>query len=494
MACPLVDQRGQTALFLATKNEDVDAVEALLAVEFWKGKVDNYLDLAAGDGCGASPLYVAISRGNADLVAFLLRHGASPAFLGQLRRERWPRTPLSRACRSGHVECVRSLLLSAPGARTLNLAAAHHRTPLMEAAWHLQAETVRLLLAQPDVDVLLANDKGCSALQEAVYWGKGRQGPGSDLERASLILELLLQHCAERCLSLDQADVDGCGALSYAAAAQGDQVGWVAKLLAARADPCGSPSRGSKAGGWDAVRTLPEISAQPWGGTPLEEAATRSNVGVVEALLASVASRVDLAEASARSHDCAKLAEELVAIAAGPGRQCAAGPFELCGNLPPQFSRGGPAARDAPLLARHLEAAAPAETAAEGAAETEVIAPPKLQLPDQSPYIRLFGGQSSYTTRASRSPSLGPAFSPLVFDPAAPAPDGGAQMPPLNLLGEPLAASSSPPSSRVGSCSPPPPADAATAACCGREFDEGLSASASVLLMVDRGGTRTAWR
>lgn len=185
--CPLVDQRGCTALLLAVKFENVEAVEALLDAGLWREVVDDYeyINTGAGDEAGTSALYVAVSRGNVELVELLLNHQASLQFVGQEKRERWPRTPLSRACMLGHVECAKVLMERSDGAKSLNQAATHRRTPLMEAVWHLQVDLVQLLVSKPSLDARLAEDDGGTALHKAVYWGRGRSGSCADHDRAT---------------------------------------------------------------------------------------------------------------------------------------------------------------------------------------------------------------------------------------------------------------------------------------------------------------------
>lgn len=201
----------------------------------------------------------------------------------------------------GHIESVHTLLEYSEGAQTLNKTAARRRTPLAESVWHLHVDVVQALLSHRSIDVTLSGDDGSTALHAAAYWGKGRAGSNGDSVRSTTILGLLIQHHVSKALSLDRGDCDGCTALCYAAAADDDQDQWVTQLLVAKANPDVKPVGGSKALGWHAVRgSSGAFGAQPWGGSPLEEAASRGNSRVVATLLAAMAGQLDVSGASER--------------------------------------------------------------------------------------------------------------------------------------------------------------------------------------------------
>ena len=353
--CPLVNSRGQTALLIAVRAENEEAARVLLQARLWMqmeeegkeeatvspGGVDanHYVDLAStGEpGPGASPLYVAICREHPGLVeALLTLGGASPKLIGQVKGERWPRTPLSRACALGSLECVGALLRSSEGISTVNMCAAHRRTPLMEAVWHNHPRTVGLLLATGAVDLTLANEDGATALHAASYWGRHRGGGGvsapasaaaaAEKGRADSILGMLLAQCRRSSLQqpqdtpsnssvIDLVDNDGCTALCHAASALGDQDEWVNALLHEGACPSGA---GYPCGGYHARGLLAcwedgggggngggggSIDGQPWGSRPVEEAATRGHVKVVATLLHHAANTTAAAAAARASEE-----------------------------------------------------------------------------------------------------------------------------------------------------------------------------------------------
>ena len=318
--CPLASASGQTALFYTVKLEMADAAAVLLRAPPCAG----YVDLGLAEvGCAASssPLYVAVSRGDAEMARLLLRNGADPALVGQHRRtDDWPRTPLGKACAVGSAACVQAILSAPRGLATLNVApgAPPSRVALLECVWALHAPCVEALLAHDDVDALAAAADGSAALHEAAYWGKGRQLP-SQHSAATAMLTNLIAHHAARHLPVDVFDFDGCTPLCFACAAADDQCAWVRALLDAGASPAVRPSGGFNAHGWraallenggreaergrDALFDVPSLGPQPWGGRPLEEAASRGHRDCLAALLAAVAaSTAKTADATGGAH------------------------------------------------------------------------------------------------------------------------------------------------------------------------------------------------
>lgn len=359
--CPLTNATGQTALFYAAKLE-LHAVAAVLLRTAPCTGYENFGLIEHGCAAASSPLYVAVSRGDADMLDLLLTYGASPALLGQHKRtDSWPRTPLGKASALGHTACVRTLLSTPAGAATLNLApgAPPYRTALLEAVWALRLDCVELLLAHDSVDVLRAEADGACALHKAAYWGRGRASAlQSEHELATALLRVLIRHHASRGLSVDPRDCDGCTPLCYACASLDDQSGWVRALIEAGASTAVCPAGGFNAHGWraaldeqaaqraerghDALFGVAQPGSQPWGGTPIEEAASRGHRASVATLLAA-ANAKDAIGHSIQIDAYAESANELVAKALDAAAHDAhaplsAGDLEAVGCLPAAIS------------------------------------------------------------------------------------------------------------------------------------------------------------
>ena len=116
-----------------------------------------------------------------------------------------------------------ALLTDERAATTINLAPPlpPHRTAMLEATWYCKLDCVRVLLEQPQIDVLAAEQDGGCALHDACWgrWGRGYR----EYAKATKLLELLLQYHREHGLTVDPLDCDGCTPLCFAAAAEGDQ-------------------------------------------------------------------------------------------------------------------------------------------------------------------------------------------------------------------------------------------------------------------------------
>lgn len=291
--CPIVDAKGRSALWLAVSSGNTEVVRVLLEHPPATNGT-SYADLAAFDSSScdvpASPLHLAIGQGNSEIVRLLLDN-ASKCLSSQTKGEQWPTLPMCRASALGHTACLEELLRHSEMQKAINCASSFrpHRTALLEAVWHVKVDCVETLLNAPNIDVLVAEQDGGTALHEACYWGKGRSSFVASHLGATKIVDMLILYHQERGISLDTPDADGCTPLSFAAAAEGDQSGWVSMLLNGGALPHTRPWGGAKALGLrKATSTSINLTAQPWGGTPLEETATRGNVAVVATLCAAI--------------------------------------------------------------------------------------------------------------------------------------------------------------------------------------------------------------
>ncbi|MBQ3526864.1 MAG: ankyrin repeat domain-containing protein [Akkermansia sp.] len=126
---------------------------------------------------------ILIYYGNPDKLQLLITAGADVN-----KADKDGKTPLYRAAKFGHPECVK-LLLAAPGI-DVNKANKKGYTPLQMAAWKGHPECVKLLLAAPGIDVNKADGDGWTPL----YWAAGKghtecvklllAAPGIDVNKA----------------------------------------------------------------------------------------------------------------------------------------------------------------------------------------------------------------------------------------------------------------------------------------------------------------------
>jgi hypothetical protein len=142
---------------------------------------------------------------------------------------------------------------------------------------------VKLLLSQESLDATLADKNGTTALLDVVKWEYGkamgmhrRSRAGDELNtRSTDVLNALIEWYRVHGVSIDAStDVEGRSALFCAVSSEGDQFIWVQLLLKAGANPRALPRPSSAFGsfGW---------------GSPIEEAASRSNTHVLAVLLAA---------------------------------------------------------------------------------------------------------------------------------------------------------------------------------------------------------------
>jgi ankyrin repeat protein len=147
-----LSETGQTALYLALRDDSPAVVEVLVA----NPKVD--IDMA--NAVGETPLMMAALRGHTDVARKLIARGA------KVRRSGW--TPLHYAASGPSVQAV--ALMLEHGA-DVNAGAPNLNTPLMMAARNGPEESVSLLLAR-GADKARVNDKGQTAMDFAETSGR----------------------------------------------------------------------------------------------------------------------------------------------------------------------------------------------------------------------------------------------------------------------------------------------------------------------------------
>jgi ankyrin repeat protein len=156
-ASPLVaDIDDQTPLMLAAHHNHAEIVELLLTCQLDVGI--NYRDFK-----GTTALAKACMRGQPDLVALLLEHGASP-----LVEDKGGVTPLMRACNHSDVGATQALLdhdATNVDARDVGM-----QTALFHACAEDAVECVKLLLAKK-ADPSLANKQGITPMMLACSSG-----------------------------------------------------------------------------------------------------------------------------------------------------------------------------------------------------------------------------------------------------------------------------------------------------------------------------------
>lgn len=147
------DDRGDVALYVALRNDALQAAEALLA--------HPRIDVDAVNATGETPLMMAALRGRADWVARLIERGA------QVNRTGW--TPLHYAASSGSPPTVKLLL---DRGAAIDARSPNGTTPLMMAARYGAIDAADLLLAK-GADPALRNERQLTAADFAA--GAGRE-------------------------------------------------------------------------------------------------------------------------------------------------------------------------------------------------------------------------------------------------------------------------------------------------------------------------------
>lgn len=141
------DAKGQTGLYLATRDKSLKAANALLA---WRK-----INVEARTTSDESPLMIAALNGSSDLAQVLITKGAD------VNKTGW--APLHYAATRGHLQML-SLLLE--NYAYIDAASPNGTTPLMMAAFYGTPQAVKLLL-DAGADPLIKNDQSLTAIDFA---------------------------------------------------------------------------------------------------------------------------------------------------------------------------------------------------------------------------------------------------------------------------------------------------------------------------------------
>lgn len=150
------DDRGDVALYVALRNDALQAAEALLA--------HPRIDIDAANATGETPLMMAALRGRTDWVARLIERGA------QVNRAGW--TPLHYAASGGSPPTVKLLL---DRGAAIDARSPNGTTPLMMAARYGAIDSADLL-RERGADLRLRNDLGMTAVDFATGAGRAELG------------------------------------------------------------------------------------------------------------------------------------------------------------------------------------------------------------------------------------------------------------------------------------------------------------------------------
>lgn len=153
-------------LFLSILKGDVTKLQRSL---------DKGFDINAKNHIGFTPLMVATSQGNHDMVTLLIQYGAEVnIFDNQLGI-----TALHLACQHGSTDIIRSLLSA--GALINVQAQTNGITPLINAVWHRNLDAVALLLDQKNINIHLTTHYGVSVHSLLETMAISGSGPGNSL-------------------------------------------------------------------------------------------------------------------------------------------------------------------------------------------------------------------------------------------------------------------------------------------------------------------------
>lgn len=144
------NEKGETALHVATWNNDGELVQVLL---------DSRASIDMKDDRGQTALYLATAREHEDLVILLLKKGADP----NAANKRYNETPLYKAVSLRNLSLVQILL---EGNANPNISRKDDWTALMEAAQEDYADIVEALV-EAGVDAYAEDDRGRTAREIA---------------------------------------------------------------------------------------------------------------------------------------------------------------------------------------------------------------------------------------------------------------------------------------------------------------------------------------
>lgn len=149
--------------------------------------IDNGADINTPTKDGLTPLFLAVSHNQIEVVKAFIKHGADP----NLKDKKYNVTPLDSAIRLGHVNMVKLLINSGADLGIESLGTA--------VGWE-NAEIIKIIL-ENGADVNYVNKDGNTMLHHAVHWSNNKE-----------IVQILLEHGAE----VNAKNNDGLTPLHYA--------------------------------------------------------------------------------------------------------------------------------------------------------------------------------------------------------------------------------------------------------------------------------------
>lgn len=140
----LINEYGETALFHACVNRNVQAVRLLLSYDEGRNSI------LQGNNNKRTPLHIACSGCYVDIVKLLLSHeqGVQSIILTNQDGE----TPLYIACYKGHINIVKLLLSYEQGVQSISIANQDGETPLYIARYKGYEEIAKMLLFHSQVN------------------------------------------------------------------------------------------------------------------------------------------------------------------------------------------------------------------------------------------------------------------------------------------------------------------------------------------------------
>ena len=167
-----VHSAGKTALMLAAREGNVEAVKRLLK---------NGADVNIANKNGGTPIMYATLGGNLNIVKILIELGADP---NAAAKNGWSALMISAA--KGYSAITKQLL---DNAADPNLQDVYHWSPLMRAVYEGRDEVAMLLLTDPRTDINHRGENGVTALHIAT------------VQSDSKLVKLLLEHGADKTIT-----------------------------------------------------------------------------------------------------------------------------------------------------------------------------------------------------------------------------------------------------------------------------------------------------